>query len=805
MTETTQLLSHFMSLLDIARVALSEATGNTPAVTQVPDNPLLSLPYDIHCELFEWLASLDPPSFSRDQLRGYRVEYRGWIALSQVCRGLRSVALEQPHLWARVVLVPASESTRSIFLERSGEAGLTFRFNGNTHHPSEHGWLIERPEFSQIIGNPNNLDFCARYLSRAEELSISVPIQWLDHLVGARLPLLRTLHLCASDAAFTEVPHMPSEWLQAPNLIGVSFCDTKFPLYAPSLRYVTLQNCNWVQHPDLIPPAAIFGQLRAAPLLEEVKLHNVLTRNNYPDIMDEGPPIALPHLKRFYFRGSLSGLESLITILRVPDNVALDVELCGDFNTPPTQTCSLPTLVRRLATNFHKHAEPSTRFFELSVCERVPGELPFAWPGMAQTPWTRINPGRLGIKRNQALGLCIPRMSSAGVSLHSDVSDTDPLSEPVYAPELQAALYTGAFVPFNGSQLRVLAIRHSMPKIPLESFFEVIHQLPQLAELYLDEALATPLAKLSPMKAALSLPNLGYVVYRGLFGVFRDLWACLDAHEAVSLHLGFLDEQTASSLEDRHFLTALFAQEPHDTSVYLSYLDLDWSLHGYFVHCGSKTRHDAALSRTTLTGQHVVPGVFLCLNQSRSKGEHSSMYRNPRTVMQTFLSVIDPENIDTVEMDFGSLLHLRGDIKSVLEIHLRQLSRVRCVAFCHGAPLGQLYTILASTVIASSNTQAAHCFPQLDSLVERCPAQADWIWMEHYRKQRGHVQTQWAALQGIVRDRLWFNKPIRCVEVLKPPNFLLYGEDPEEAAEGFEENLAYTLTLGCDMVVGELL
>ncbi|VDC03513.1 unnamed protein product [Peniophora sp. CBMAI 1063] len=797
MDGSTQLLYNFVGLLGSATGALVDLARTFQTPSQPPNNPFLSLPYDVHCELLSWLAALDPPSFSRDQLRGYRVKHLGWIALAQTCRSLRLVALEQPQLWARVVLVPTSEQARSIFLERSGEAGLTFRFNGNLRHPSEHGWLIQRPGFSQIIGNSSDLDFCARHLHQAAELSISVPVQWLSNLTGARLPLLHTLHLCASDAAFTDVPHMPSEWLEAPNLIGAAFCDTKLPLYAPKLRFVALQNCNWVQQPDTIPPSAIFGQLRAAPLLEEVKLHNVLTRNDYPLVMDEGSPIELPFLKRFCFRGSLSGLESLMAILRIPSNVSLDIEFCGDFLTPPVETCPLSTLVRRLGTNFHKHADPTMRFFELSVYDGVPGELPYAWPGMSQTPWTRINPARMEIDRSQVLNMCIPRLSAAGVSVHP--------SEPVYAPELRAALYMGVFTPFNGSQLRMLALRHIIPKLPLERVLHLLRSSPCLSELYLDEAFSATAEELMLGDADdVALPSLAYVVYRGAFSTFKALWTRLDVPATMSLHLVFLGEQIASSPEDRQFLGTLCAQDTRSTTLRLSYLDLDWSLHGYFVHCASRRVSGTAKRYTTFTEQHVSPGVHLCLNQLRSKGEHSYMYHNSQTVMDTLLSTIDCDKVVAVEFDFASLAHLRGEIKTVLEGSLRRLLHVRRIAICHSAPLGQLYNILATTGAASLGTRATHCFPQLDSIMERQPTQDDRVWMDEHRRLHGYPQTQWAALQGMVRDRLWFNKPIRYVEVLKPLNFLSCGEDPDVAATSFEDNLAYTLTLGCDVLVGEL-
>ena len=66
---------------------------------------LSSIPDDILCELYAILADVDPPRRDGRPTWEDHSPSLVWLKLTHVCRRLRLLGLELPHLWGRIVCI----------------------------------------------------------------------------------------------------------------------------------------------------------------------------------------------------------------------------------------------------------------------------------------------------------------------------------------------------------------------------------------------------------------------------------------------------------------------------------------------------------------------------------------------------------------------------------------------------------------------------------------------------------------------------------------------------------------------------
>ena len=160
---------------------------------------------------------------------------------------------------------------------------------------------------------------------RVLDINLHLPPSILDKIVAhmdQHFPILEDLSL-----SYTENVHsltLPKAFL-APNLCDLTLPNISPPrrlwLLTPSVSLVTLQFKN-IQTSGYFRPSLLVARLRSSPQLLDLQIYfptPIPRPSNETELLgQQGAPVTLPSLRRLWFTGVSTYLESLVAQIRVP-------------------------------------------------------------------------------------------------------------------------------------------------------------------------------------------------------------------------------------------------------------------------------------------------------------------------------------------------------------------------------------------------------------------------------------------------------------------------------------------------------
>ncbi|KAI0046185.1 hypothetical protein FA95DRAFT_1413952 [Auriscalpium vulgare] len=271
--------------------------------------PVARLPPEILAAIFAILPSIDPPR--RDAMIAGGKNTLGWPTITHVCQRWRSVALQDPTLWADIVVpFPYGDRWATAFFARAKSVPLTIR--------KPRSWSPLPPRASELA-------LVSGHLAHTRILCLDITLAMLPALCRPA-PLLQNLDLTAS-------PPFPSDRSSCAlpeDLLGGA-------AGAPSLQHLALRGAHPWTSPLLthlvtltvaqdnlavhgVKLADALAALERIPALERIVLG--LDDN---DAVEVASPtvIALPKLRHLDLRAHYLGARLLFERLALPPDATI--------------------------------------------------------------------------------------------------------------------------------------------------------------------------------------------------------------------------------------------------------------------------------------------------------------------------------------------------------------------------------------------------------------------------------------------------------------------------------------------------
>ncbi|KAI0042531.1 hypothetical protein FA95DRAFT_1564261 [Auriscalpium vulgare] len=338
-----------------------------------PQNPAIRLPPEIIGHIFAILSSIDEP---QPLSSIYQPPYAkngsmGWLTVTHVCQRWRSVALENPSLWASNITLPCLLGVHwaNTFLSRAQDAPLEIRC------PTvDFDWRYLLP----------GSDTVSAYLARTRVLCLNASDAALRLLCNPA-PLLRTLDIkYVSDPTDPTVPlnALPEDLLGgatgAPSLLHLSL-ESRGPLPSPwtlsilaGLKSLNVKNgSRWIEREEL---AEMFTTLGGMPALEQLTLRLKLT----PFALETAPQpvVALPSLRKFKLVTDIASACHVLARVALPATASVH---CDIYFTE--SSAKLHALLSAAAACIHVRAAPIARI------EILPTIIEGQWMCVDVTAW----------------------------------------------------------------------------------------------------------------------------------------------------------------------------------------------------------------------------------------------------------------------------------------------------------------------------------------------------------------------------------------------------------------------------------
>ncbi|KAL6307275.1 hypothetical protein BKA93DRAFT_747691 [Sparassis latifolia] len=244
---------------------------------------LLALPPEILAEIFlEILAQAE----QEEKLYYHGGKTYSWIKVSHVCHHWRSVALECPRFWSRIVPTTCPEWVEEL-LSRSKKARLSVTVDLSTGHVSG-----KIDAFKLLIEN----------LSRIQQLRLIASQSSLQNIVEfmtGPAPALQTFILTQTGSHMPDLPktcypafphHDETRRLQHLEIRGpISSTALILPMFPCSLKHLHLNGGN-AYLPSCM--SDVLKILETTPLLETLKLERVVS-----GALETDQVVDLPHLR----------------------------------------------------------------------------------------------------------------------------------------------------------------------------------------------------------------------------------------------------------------------------------------------------------------------------------------------------------------------------------------------------------------------------------------------------------------------------------------------------------------------------
>ncbi|KAI0038004.1 hypothetical protein FA95DRAFT_1613701 [Auriscalpium vulgare] len=288
-------------------------------------------PPELLIQIFGWCLEDRPwrdPHSSRLTL--------GWINITYVCQSWRSLAIECTHLWTHVSLAMGDAWVEEI-LRRSGQKDLH---------------VDDFPQSGSLSQMP--VGIIQKHAHRMRSIDIKPQVQPdLEDIIKAfALPMPRLEYLRLRD---TPARYDLPQTLNAPNLCHLDLDGPahRFAWTAAALRNI-LTLCLVSKGAEMFCPSVdeVLGALAGMPLLESLTLHYALPRSPPGGAASTShDAVVLEALKHCSIHGAEYDVASLLTALRLPPDVQLDLNLVMDADI--TQLNAFAPLIPLLTTYIH--------------------------------------------------------------------------------------------------------------------------------------------------------------------------------------------------------------------------------------------------------------------------------------------------------------------------------------------------------------------------------------------------------------------------------------------------------------------
>ncbi|KAI0049894.1 hypothetical protein FA95DRAFT_780117 [Auriscalpium vulgare] len=297
-------------------------------VPQCP-SPVARLPPEILCAIFHILSSLDHPGrkFGNPQVE----LHLGWLEVTHVCQRWRSVAINDPSLWAAHIAIPfpLDERWANTFISRAQSSSLTIQACGDLYSH----WQWTRP-------TPAELALVGANLVRTERVQRVVLSEATLPAFCTGAPLLHTLDIFS-------LYFLPDNLLGgaagAPRLrhMRVILADSLLPrtLMSPLLAQLTsLEIARGYHYGIGTALAQLLAALRKMHALERLAPGFILHKNG----QEPHDSVALEKLCHLQLHTNVADARMLLEHLALPTNASVTCCL------KPYTASNLPELVAAL-------------------------------------------------------------------------------------------------------------------------------------------------------------------------------------------------------------------------------------------------------------------------------------------------------------------------------------------------------------------------------------------------------------------------------------------------------------------------
>ena len=272
----------------------------------------------------------------------------GWIAVSQVCKQWRAIALDYPDLWNRLKLQDTSHEWLAVLLERSKGAPLDISLDLHASSPyymtpkqalgdvlKARAAVVRSLSISVMCRDPGPvLKLLDRKRLRPEylDLSVACPLS---------LPTLEAVH-----QLFRRVPTSRLRRLKVQSLALQSFA----PAFS-QLTHLTIDDkSGWCPTEPRIEFEEILDALTSMKSLEELDIrpHQPFIPST-SDLPTTSAPIVLPRLRHLSIEACVLDMTCLLDNLDAPSLSRLCIDVVGDCELDALRGQLLPAIVTKTA------------------------------------------------------------------------------------------------------------------------------------------------------------------------------------------------------------------------------------------------------------------------------------------------------------------------------------------------------------------------------------------------------------------------------------------------------------------------
>lgn len=299
--------------------------------------PLLQLPSELLlCIIHQYVAI-----YRRRTQRQLAGKLYTWLKITQICHHLRAVALADPTLWT--IVSPTNPDFVRELLVRSQQTLLSYELG---HIPPTEAGLISAQLMVESMDRVDSL----KYLFSLSHYGKSPDL-------NCEAPNLRTLTIHNAEKSHPRIANLAPSFFKNAELPSLEKLDIALLPYASvqsmfrsTLHTLSISTCSM---PGIT--SDLVEALRAMPLLEHLKLHQVLpeTHSSVRPDMSSIPIVSLSQLRSLYVtRSSAVECADFLDRLSFPPSASLHLDL-----RPASPTLWCAVVIPALSAKF-KDREP---------------------------------------------------------------------------------------------------------------------------------------------------------------------------------------------------------------------------------------------------------------------------------------------------------------------------------------------------------------------------------------------------------------------------------------------------------------